>query len=187
MASRSLLFVLSGVMAFALAGCSNSPSTRLEPTWEQAASNPLVPANYKAADALLDQVKFILPKGQPLIAATVVSIDALDRSSTLGRLISEQVAGRFTQAGYQMVEMKFRNSVYVKQSQGELMLTREIKDLAKSHDAQAVIVGTYGQSDDYVFVNLKVIQPASNIVLAVHDYVLPLDKSVRTLVSGRLY
>lgn len=184
MANKSLVVVLFGVAAFALASCSNSPASRVEPTWEQAASNPLVPANYRAADALLGQVKPILARGQPLIAATVVSIDALDQSSTLGRLISEQVAGRFTQAGYQMVEMKFRNSVYVKQSQGELMLTREIKDLAKSHDAQAVIVGTYGQSNDFVFVNLKVIQPATNVVLAVHDYVLPLDSSVRTLASG---
>ena len=64
-------------------------------------------------------------------------------------------------------------------------LTREIKDLAKSHDAQAVIVGTYGQSDNFVFVNLKVIQPATNVVLAVHDYVLPLDSSIRALVRGR--
>lgn len=185
MATKSLFVVLFGVAAFALVGCSDSPTRRVEPTWEQAANNPLVPANYKAADVLLGQVKSILAKGQPLIAATVVSIDALDQSSTLGRLISEQVAGRFTQAGYLMVEMKFRNSVYVKQSQGELMLTREIKDLAKSHDAQAVIVGTYGQSDDFVFVNLKVIQPATNVVLAVHDYVLPLDNSVRALVRGR--
>jgi hypothetical protein len=188
MANKSLFVVLCGVAAFALAGCADSPyspTRKVEPTWEQAASNPLVPANYKAADALLGQVKPILDMGQPLIATTVVSIDALDQSSTLGRLISEQVAGRFTQAGYQMVEMKFRNSVYVKQSQGELMLTREIKDLAKSHDAQAVIVGTYGQSDDFVFVNLKVIQPATNVVLAVHDYVLPLDSSIRALVRGR--
>ncbi len=127
----------------------------------------------------------ILSKGQPLIAATVVSIDALDRSSTLGRLISEQVSGRFTQLGYQMVEMKFRNSVYIKQSQGELVLTREIKELAQSVAAQAVIVGSYGESDDAVFVNLKIVEPATNLVLASHDYVLPLDSAVRALVRGR--
>jgi hypothetical protein len=181
MSHKSLFVVLCGLAAFALAGCADPPAKLVEPTWEQAASNPLVLANYKAADALLGQVKPRLDIAQPLIAATVVSIDALDKSSTLGRLISEQVAGRFTQAGYQMVEIKFRNSLYVKQSQGELMLTREIKDLAKSYDAQAVIVGTYGQSNDFVFVNLKVIQPATNIVLAVHDYVLPLDSSVKAL------
>ncbi|MDP2809524.1 MAG: FlgO family outer membrane protein [Rhodocyclaceae bacterium] len=61
----------------------------------------------------------------------------------------------------------------------------EIKDLAQAHDAQAVIVGTYGQSDDFVFINLKIVQPASNIVLAVQDYVLPLDNSNKALLRGR--
>ena len=103
----------------------------------------------------------------------------------MGRLISEQIAGRFTQSGYRMVEMKFGNAVYVKRDQGELMLTREINDLAKNYDAQAVIVGTYGESADFVFVNLKVIQPTTNVVLAVHDYVLPLDSTVRSMLPAK--
>lgn len=174
-----------GAIAIGLAGCSSAPTPKAEPTWEQAAANPLIPANYKAAEALLTQATPVLNKNHPLIIATVVNIDNLDQSSTLGRLISEHVSARFTKAGYRMIELKYRNSVYVKRSQGELMLTREIKDLAQSHDAQAVIVGTYGQSDDFVFVNLKVIQPASNIVLAVQDYALPLDSSTKALLRSR--
>lgn len=173
------------IAAVALSACSNTPASKPEPTWEQAAANPLIPANYKAADALLAQVAPALNKGQPLIIATIVNIDNLDQSSTLGRLTSEHVSARFTQAGYRMIELKYRNSVYVKRSQGELMLTREIKDLAQSHDAQAVIVGTYGQSDEFVYVNLKVIQPVTNVVLAVQDYVLPLDSSTKALLRSR--
>lgn len=179
------LIAISGLLALSLTGCSEGPQKKPEPTWEQASSNKLVLANYRAAEVLLAQVKSVLDPSQSMIVATVVNIDALDQSSTLGRLISEEVAGRFTQAGYRVIEMKFRNNVYVRQNQGELMLTREIKDLAKSHQAQAVVVGTYGQSDDYVFINLKVIQPSTNVVLAVHDYVLPLDASVRALARGR--
>ncbi|WP_172599981.1 FlgO family outer membrane protein [Sulfuricystis multivorans] len=180
-------FGLTGLccVALGLPACSNTPAPKPEPTWEQAAANPLIPANYKAAEALLAQANPVLTNTQPLIIATVVNIDNLDQSSTLGRLISEHVSARFTKAGYRMIELKYRNSVYVKRSQGELMLTREIKDLAQSHDAQAVIVGTYGQSDEFVFVNLKVIQPATNIVLAVQDYVLPLDNSTKALLRSR--
>jgi hypothetical protein len=172
------------IMATGISGCATNgyESKRVEPTWEQAATSPLISANYRAADVLLAQTRKTLSVEQPLLMATVVSIDALEKSSTLGRLISEQVAGRFTQAGYRMVEMKFGNAVYMKRDQGALMLTREIGNLAKSHDAQAVIVGTYGESNDFVFVNLKVIQPATNVVLAVHDYVMPLDASMRSLL-----
>ncbi|MFN3883788.1 MAG: FlgO family outer membrane protein [Rhodocyclaceae bacterium] len=183
MVKRFLGTVCSCVVALTLPACSNTPKP--EPTWEQAEANPLIPANYKAADALLAQVAPVLNAGQPLIIATVVNIDNLDLSSTLGRLTSEHISARFTKAGYRMIELKYRNGVYVKRSQGELMLTREIKDLAQSHDAQAVIVGTYGQSDDYVFVNLKVIQPATNVVLAAQDYVLPLDSSIKALLKSR--
>lgn len=182
MAKRFFALAALCAAALGLPACSN---TKPEPTWEQAAANPLIPANYKAADALLAQVAPVLNASQPLIIATVVNIDNLDQSSTLGRLTSEHVSARFTKAGYRMIELKYRNSVYVKRSQGELMLTREIKDLAQSHDAQAVIVGTYGQSDEYVFVNLKVIQPATNVVLAAQDYVLPLDSLTKAMLKSR--
>lgn len=182
MLPKFMFIALSGVAALGLAACADGPAKKVEPTWEQAANNPLVPANYRAADALLAQIRPTVGNGQPLIMATVVSIDALEKSSTLGRLISEQVAGRFTQAGYRMIEVKFGNAIYMKRDQGELMLTREISNLARSHDAQAVVVGTYGESNDYVFVNLKIVQPSTNTVIAVHDYVMPLDSSMRSLL-----
>lgn len=180
---RKILLSALSVAIIGLTGCNGIANTRSEPTWDQAASSPLVAANYRAAEALLAQIRPVMMTGQPLLAATVVNIDSLERSSTLGRLISEQVAGRFTQAGYRMVEMKFGNAVYMKRDQGELMLTREISNLAKTHDAQAVVVGTYGESKDFVFVNLKVIQPTTNVVVAVHDYVMPLDASMKSLLG----
>lgn len=168
---------------FLLTACT--PEVKPDPTYEQAASNRFVPSNYSAADALIAQISPDLGEGDPLIVATVVNIDALDQSSTLGRLVSEQVSSRFSRAGYRMIEMKFRNSVYVRQNTGELMLTREIKDLARSHQARAVIVGTYGAGEDMVFLNLKVIDPASNVALAAHDYVLPKDAAMKTLLRTR--
>ena len=80
--------------------------------------------------------------------------------------------------------MKFRDLVYMKQDQGELLLTREIKDVAQSHNAQAVIVGTYALSRNTIFVNLKVIQPNTNIVIAVHDYTFPLDPSMSSMARS---
>ena len=182
-----LLASLISALVLAASGCATEPvSVRKELSFASAAANPLIPSNYAAADSLLAQVRGQLAPAQALIAATVVNIDALEQSSTLGRLISEQVSARFTLAGYRMIEMKFRNNVYMARDQGELMLTREIRELAPPHDAQAVVVGTYAQSSEMVFVNLKVIQPESNVVLAVHDYALPLDAMTRSMLrAGR--
>ena len=175
------------IATLAITGCTDSNTKKAEPTWEEAARSPFVPVNYKAAESLIAQMR--VPPGQahPLIIATVVNIDAIEQSSTLGRLISEHVSARFTQVGYRAIEMKFRNSVYVKRDQGELMLTREIKELAQSYEAQAVVVGTYGAANDYAFVNLKVVDPKSNIVLAAHDYVIPLDTTTKALLRSRAY
>jgi len=117
--------------------------------------------------------------------ATVVNIDALDQSSTLGRLVSEQVSTRLAQGGLRMLEMKLRTSVYMKRQQGEMMLTREVGEVAHNHNAQAVVVGSYGETNDAVFVNIKVVQPQTNQVMAATDYVLAKDSVVRSMLLGR--
>ena len=175
MISRILTLVLLVGTLAGLAGCAQRGP----------ADTPFIKANYQAGDALLRQLQLRLPEGGTLLMATLVNIDALDRSSTFGRLASEQVSARFTQNGYQMIEMKFRNSVYILQNQGELMLTRELHDLAREHAADAVIVGSYGEAKDRIYVNLKVIQPETNIVQAVYDYALPIDEDMRILMRTK--
>ena len=174
------LLVGTGLVA---GGCTTAP-TKKEPTYEMAAQNAFIPTNRKAAAALVEQVKGKLIADQPLIVGTVVDINALDKSSTLGRLISEQVSAGFSQAGFRMIEMKFRNSVYMKRAEGELLLTREINDVARLHNAQAVIVGSYAVAAEMVYVNLKVVQPQSNLVLGAYDYALPLDGNMRAMLSA---
>lgn len=176
--------ILAIATTLALSACANgqmASSSKSTPTYAVNNSNPFISTNYKAADALIAQIGDKLNPAQAMIIATVVNIDDLNSSSTFGRLVSEQVSARFSQASFSMIEMKFRDYVYMKQDQGELLLTREIKDVAKNHNAQAVIVGTYALSGDEIFVNLKVIQPTTNIVLAVHDYTFPMDGNLKSM------
>lgn len=175
-------FLVALLASFVLVtGCANQKKPKTV-TYADAAASPFIPANYDAADSLLRQLQHKITPNNTLIIATLANIDALESSSTLGRLVSEQISARFTQNSYHMVELKFRNNVYMAQGQGELMLTREIHELANAHSAQAVVVGTYAQSRDFVYINLKVIQPNTNTVLAVHDYALPLDDNNRHML-----
>lgn len=178
---KSLFQATAAALAFAtIMGCAQHGG----PNYVTAQNSPFISANHQAADVLLQQ----LPgAGSTMIIATLVNVDALDRSSTMGRIVSEQISARFTQAGQRMIEMKFRNNVYISQSQGELMLTREIHDLAVAYNAQSVIVGSYGESKDYVFINLKVIQAGTNIVLATHDYALPINDDTRVMLRTKRF
>lgn len=172
------------LLSLALAGCA---STTGEPSnqYAETTSNKLVAANYAAADALLSQLGGRLAADKPLIMATLVNIDALDQSSTLGRLVSEQISSRLAQGGLRMLEMKLRTSVYMKRHMGEMMLTREVGEVAHNHNAQAVVVGSYAETSDAVFVNVKVVHPQSNQVLAANDFVLAKDGVVRSMLMGR--
>lgn len=165
-----------------LAACSSAP-TKDEGNYSTISSNQFIEANYKAADSLMHQITGKLVPNQPVIMATIVNIDALEQTSTLGRLVSEQVSTRLAQGGLNMLEMKLRNSVYLKRNTGELMLTREIGEVAQAHNAQAIVVGSYAETSDMVFINLKVIQPNTNTVLAGQDYVLAKEAIVRSMLQ----
>lgn len=172
------------LLPLALAGCA---AFQEQPTnkYAETTSNKFVAANYEAADSLLTQLGGRLVADKPLIMATVVNIDALDQSSTLGRLVSEQISTRLAQGGLRMLEMKLRTSVYMKRQQGEMMLTREVGEVAHNHNAQAVVVGSYAETSDAVFVNIKVVHPQTNQVLAANDFVLAKDGVVRSMLMGR--
>ena len=180
--------IVATIATLALSSCAQNaslPTSNANAYISNQPSNSFIAANYKATDTLTAQLKGKINPAQPLIVATIVNIDDLNSSSTFGRLASEQVSARFTQTGYSMIEMKFCDFVYMKQDQGELLLTREIKDVAKTHNAQAVIVGTYALSGDTVFVNLKVIQPSTNIVLAVHDYDFEMNANLKLITKSQ--
>lgn len=191
---RTLKYLGLAVVAVSLAACEtvpNSPAS-VEPTYEQAQSHPLRLANYQAAEALVKAgVAPASTSNQPMagdspyIVATLANIDALEQSSTLGRIVSEQIANRLTQVGKQVVELKVRNGIYMKRNEGEFLLTREIKEVAAAHRAQGVIVGTYAESAGFVHISLKLVNPENSLVLAAHDYSLPLDRQVRSMLIRR--
>lgn len=165
------------LLPLALSGC-----VATGPTYEQASNSELIASNYAAADDLLAQTGTSLDPAKPILAATLVDIDNLDRSSRLGRLISEHVASRIAQRGMSVVEMKMRGAIFMRKSEGELLLSREVQDITRSHSAQAVMVGTYAQAQDYVYVTLKLVRSVDSLVLAAHNYALPLDSNVGSML-----
>jgi TolB-like protein len=172
-----------GALILTLGGCSSSRLQSYKPTsYSSVAQSELIATNYQAADALITQAGMQLSPQHPIIVATLVNINALEESSALGRLVSEQLGARFAQQGYKVVELKIRQKLYMKRNEGELMLTREIRDIAQQHNAQALIIGTYTEGADRVFINLKLTQVETNIALAAVDYALPLDMNIRALL-----
>ncbi len=144
----------------------------------------VVGSSHQAADVLIAQAGKALSPGQAIIAASFVNIDDLERTSSFGRIVSQQVASRFAAKGYPVVEMLLRHSVYIKQRGGEFLLSREVREISAEHDAQAVIVGTYAMGRRNVYVTARLIRSADNRILASYDYALPRDPDVSYLLRG---
>ena len=124
-----------------------------------------------------------IDKNVPVLIATIVNIDSLTQSSRLGRLISEQVATRLTQRGYSVVEMKLRNNVYIREGTGELLLSRDVRELSKNYNAQVVVVGNYAVAAGYVYLTLKAVTASDNRVIAAVNYLLPLTDNNKALLE----
>lgn len=175
-------FILGVVMLLliGLAGCTDQ--NRIKPAIKDA---NLIAMNYAAADNLIASADGVLTKSKPLLITSFVNIDDLRASSTFGRITSEQVGSKFSQSGYPVIEMKLRSSVFIKEQSGEFILSRALKSLSTSHDAQAVLAGTYAVGSNVVYVTSKLIRTSDGVILSSYDYVLPIGPDTRTLLRAR--
>jgi TolB-like protein len=110
------------------------------------------------------------------------NINDLSQSSTFGRVAAQQLTSQFTAAGYSVVEMLLRNSVYISETQGAFLLSREVNDISAQHNAHLVLAGTYAVGESNVFVTAKLIRTSDSVIVASHDYALPYTRDMRSLL-----
>lgn len=138
----------------------------------------LIETSYRVADELILQMAPPDANDSPIMAASFVNIDNLDKSSTMGRVISEYIASRFVKRGYKVVELKVRDSVYVKEQSGEFLLSRDLNYLSQEHETSSLIVGTYSVASNTVYLSAKVVDPATSMVVATCDFAIPVNANV---------
>ena len=173
---------LLAILGLGIVGCASTDDASTRPIIRDA---NLVEQNYGAADALLTRTPWLKERNEPLLAATFVDINNLETSSGLGRVIGQQVGSRFAQQGFTVVEITMRNNIFVAEGAGEFALSRSVREISQSHNAAAVIAGTYAVGRQSVFVNARLIRATDNQVLASYDYVLPLGPDARALVAAQ--
>ncbi len=152
-------------------------------------SNPqpyssILESSYVAAENLGEGLRFRdFGFDRPILVASFVNIDDLDQSSTLGRIISEQVASRLAQQGFKIIETKLRQgSIFVQKGKGEFLLSRDLLNLSSNQGAQAVLVGTYAVSRHFIFISSRIVRTEDSSVIAGYDYELLQDKTTRSML-----
>jgi TolB-like protein len=174
--------ILSALAAVAVLGACGSPgNVRSDPTYDEAAASKFVSLNKDA----VSQLTANLDRGgdTPVLVATIVNVNDMRRTAPLGRTLSEQYASQMANSGFNVKEMKLRGDVFIREETGELLLSREIKDIARSHNASMVLVGTYSAAANFTYVSLKFVRTEDSRIIRAYDYALPNDKDVSKLLQ----
>ncbi len=162
--------LIIGLMAVVMAGCSQTKSGHtlsvVNPDFFGIGENlarQLI-ANGQSFDA-----------DEKLIFTTMVNLDDLYQTSKFGRVLSESLATRLFRHGYGVIELRKINGLLIKDKSGELVLSRETGKLAKEHEANAIVAGTYSMTPRSIIINVKVLDVVSQDVLSVAG--LEIDRS----------
>ncbi|NOX25358.1 MAG: hypothetical protein GXP59_04475 [Deltaproteobacteria bacterium] len=107
-----------------------------------------------------------LVRNDKLIFTTLVNLDDLYKTSNFGRALSESLATRLFDHGYGVVEVRKMPGLLIKSKAGELVLSRESGQLAKEHEANAIVAGTYSITPKSIIINVKIIDAVSQEVLS---------------------
>lgn len=169
----------------ALTACTSAPPdpVYVAPSYEAAARNPFIASGRMAVDEIVRGFDVTQLGQAPVLVATVVNVNDLSRSAPLGRTLSEIYASQLATKGFNVKELKLRGDVYVKEGTGELLLSREIRDIAQNHQAALVLVGTYSQANQYTYVSLKLVRTVDSRIVRSYDYALPNDRDVQRMLG----
>jgi len=186
MKKRSILAASIAFSISLLSGCAvDLPLIMLtETTYEQAASNRFVSINRTAIDSLIKDFDVKSLEDTPVLVSTIVNINDTRKSTPLGRTLSEMYSSYLSKTGFNVREIKLRGDLFVKEETGELLLSREVKDIAKNHRAKHVLVGTYSPAASVTYVSLKFIRTEDGRIIRSFDYALPNDRDVNKLLQA---
>lgn len=167
-----------------LAGCSDVyTNDAAYLTTDSPAAVDLVASSHQVADRLVDTSQQILDRGEPIMVASLVDVSDLQQSSALGRIVAEQIRSRLAQLGYTTRELRYRGDVLVRAGNGELVLSRDVKNISDAQRAQAVVAGVYAVAETNVYVTLRILRADDGTVLSSADYALPKGEDVTSLLN----
>lgn len=179
-------FVASLVVVAAFSGCSpryhDMPEYWPIPTKEY---DNYGPGRFKTAllAAQIDRHYRSAAPG-PIGVTTFVNIDDLYASSTFGRMVGEQLMSELAMKGFDVVELRHSDALQFLDASGEFALSRDVRAVRGHRNLAAVVVGTYVVSPERVYVNARLIEPATSLVLSAGSVEMTKTRELSKLLRG---
>lgn len=68
------------------------------------------------------------------------------------------------------------------EGKGEFMLSRDLREISRTHNASAVVVGTYADEGDRLYVSARIVRPTDSIVISAADFGIPMQPNTMNVV-----
>ena len=120
----------------------------------------------------------------PTIVTSFVDLNELEKTSVFGRLMAEKMLNELNRKGFHVVEVRRAQDLFIKKSVGEMILTRDINELASITKARTVLAGTYVATSEGVIINARLIDIKSPEILSSVSYEVELTEEIENLIRG---
>ena len=135
------------------------------------------------AEKIDDYYKGINPG--PIAIASFVNIDDLHMTSTFGRMLAEQLMSELVMRGYEVVELRHSQAIqFLADDGGEFALSRNINNLRKERNLGGIVVGTYTVSPKRVYLNARLINPTTSVVLSAATAEMSKTSEIEKMLKG---
>ncbi len=120
----------------------------------------------------------------PIGVTTLVNLNDLYETSSFGRVYSEHLMSELVMRGYEVVELRHADALRFLSAGGEFGLSRELGAVRASQQLGSVLVGTYEVSPERVYVNARLINPSTSMILSAGSVEMSRTKEIAKLLRS---
>lgn len=124
-------------------------------------------------------------KGERIILTSMVNLEDLYATSAFGRTMTESLSTTLFKYGFRVAEIRKTPSVFIRNQEGEMVLSRDVALLAENQAVHGIISGTYSLTPTTVIINVRLLDAASQEVLSVAGMELQRSRNINYLLTER--
>lgn len=177
MLKKATIFI-SALLITLLNGCSWN-------RYQEIKDADLVEVSYDATSTLKDKLTTTLPQNSLILVSTLLNVDDLYKTSSFGRIVSDQIASAFHNSGYRIIGMEMPIDLFVMEKGGSLKLSDETKEILRPYHAAVIVGGVYAAGKKNTYVSLRIVDIKTKNVISSTDFSVPMGPDAKKLLESK--
>ncbi|VAX18259.1 hypothetical protein MNBD_NITROSPINAE04-561 [hydrothermal vent metagenome] len=147
-----------------------SSCSTMQMDFEEPERNKIAELNSGIAELAIEissRVREFSVSNKTIAVTTFVELDNLEKTSSFGRYVSEQLSAELFKLGFSVRELRQRVDIDIIRTKGELILSRRSEKLMKKFQVDSVIAGSYTVVGQKVTLNVRLLSLDTSRLISV--------------------